>query len=101
VRLVWTTAAKNDLGGIIEYIWFDNPPAAKRIRSRIEATAEHLAGQPHMGRTGAIVGTREAIPHPSDKIVYQVTEDAVTILRVIHTARQWPPEADSADEDDS
>lgn len=94
MRLVWTAGAKRDLDEIISYIWTDNPVAAKRVRHRIETTAAYLKSQPFMGRLGAITGTREAIPHPSYRIVYQVTGETVFILSIVHTARQWPPAAE-------
>jgi addiction module RelE/StbE family toxin len=92
--LVWTSRAKRDLGEIATYIWRSNPAAAKKIRNRIETLAAYLRSQPFAGREGAIAGTREAIPHPSYRIVYQVTDETVSILRVVHTARQWPPVED-------
>jgi toxin ParE1/3/4 len=94
VRLVWTTSAKRDLAEIVSYIWFDSPDAAKRIRRRIEATATYLTSHPWMGRQGSIADTREAIPHPSYRMVYRVTEQTIFILRIVHTSRQWPPAAD-------
>ena len=97
MRLVWTVGARREFADIVVHIWSDDPGAAKRIRSRIENTANYLKSHPFMGRSGAIAGTREAIPHPSYRIVYEVGEDAVFILSVVHTSRQWPP---AADEDD-
>lgn len=91
MRLVWTAVAKQDLAEIVSYIWFENPAAARRIRSRIEATAGNLRSQPFSGRPGAIPGTREALPHPSYRIVYEVTDETVSVLRIVHTSRQWPP----------
>ena len=91
MRLVWTNRAKRDLGEIATHIWRDNPAAARKIRNRIDTLAAYFKSQPFMGRMCAVAGTREAIPHPSYRIVYQVTEDTVTILRVVHTAREWPP----------
>ena len=38
-----------------------------------------------------VAGTRELIPHPSYRVVYQVEGEAVWVLAVVHTARQWPP----------
>jgi toxin ParE1/3/4 len=92
--LIWTTSAKRELREIASYIWSDNPAAARRVRNRIEATAAYLKSQPFAGRSGAIPGTREAIPHPSYRIVYQVTGETVFILSVMHTSRQWPPVED-------
>ena len=80
MNLVSTTSAKRDLGEIVTYIWFDNPSAAKRIRQRIEKTARYLKAQP-----------REAFAPPSYRIVYTVSGVTVSILRVLHTSRQWPP----------
>jgi plasmid stabilization system protein ParE len=85
VKLVWAAFAKRDLGEIITYIWFDNPAAAKRVRQRIEKTVGYLKSQPFMGRMG------EAFVPPSYRIVYEMTGETVSILRVVHTSRQCPP----------
>ncbi|MBA3448669.1 MAG: type II toxin-antitoxin system RelE/ParE family toxin [Pseudaminobacter sp.] len=96
MRLVWTASAKRELGEIVSNIWLDSPAAARRMRNRIEATAAYLRSQPFMGHLGAVTGTREAIPHPSYRIVYQVADETVSILSVIHTSRQWPPVEDES-----
>lgn len=46
---------------------------------------------PHMGRRSVITGTREIIPHESYRVVYQVEEQVVSILMILHTARKFPP----------
>ena len=91
MKLVWTTRAKNDLREIVTRIWHDDPGAAIRMRTRIETTAAYLKLQPWMGRQGAIAGTREAIPHPSYRMVYKVKGETVSILTIVHTSRRWPP----------
>ncbi|AYC99788.1 translation repressor RelE [Neorhizobium sp. NCHU2750] len=50
-----------------------------------------LVNFPFSGRRGAVAGTREIIPHESYRIVYQVDDETVSILMIIHTARLWPP----------
>jgi len=91
VKLVWTTRAKQEFRAIVTYVWHDNAAAARRIRNRIETSAAYLRSQPFAGRPGAVAGTRELLAHPSYRIIYQVTDETVAILSVIHTARQWPP----------
>ncbi|MCO5160548.1 MAG: type II toxin-antitoxin system RelE/ParE family toxin [Mesorhizobium sp.] len=97
MRLVWTDSAKRDLGEIVTYIWFENPAAAKRIRQRIEATTRYLKAQPYMGRVGELLNTREAFSPRSYRIVHKVSDRTVSVLRVLHTSRQWPP----ADDDET
>jgi plasmid stabilization system protein ParE len=52
--------------------------------------AADLATHPEMGRSGRIPGTRELIPHASYRLVYEIDEDTVWVLALVHTARQWP-----------
>lgn len=92
MRLIWTRHAKENVKEIVRYIGTDDPAAARRVGDRITKRAAILARKPFMGRTGAVSGTRETIPHPSFRIVYQVTGEAVIIMAVVHTSRQWPPE---------
>ena len=91
MKLVWTASAKQHLREILSYIGADTPGAARKMKSRIESSVGYLERQPFMGRMGAIPGTRETVPHPSYRVVYQVTEDSVLVLAVVHTSRQWPP----------
>ena len=57
-----------------------------------EAT-ENLTHFPEMGRFGKIPGTREIFPHESYRLVYEVEDNTIWILTLIHTSRQWPPES--------
>ena len=77
---------------IFNFIEADNPAAAAKMRSTASRTAaERAANFPHMARPGELAGTRELIPHPSYRIVYEVMDDAIYVHAVIHTSRQWPP----------
>jgi plasmid stabilization system protein ParE len=50
-----------------------------------------LATHPHFGKAGLISGTRELIPHESYRLVYEVQDNTVWILALVHTAQMWPP----------
>jgi toxin ParE1/3/4 len=91
VRIAWSASAFSDRDIIFDYIEAENPVAAARVDSIIEAQAEPLTEFPEMGRKGRIDGTRELVvaglPY---MLVYRIDGDYVHILRVLHTAQQWP-----------
>ena len=82
--------AEQDRLDIREFISNDNPQAALRMDILFSEAVTRLAEHPRMGRRGEVPGTRELIPHESYKIVYEVEEETIFILAVVHTARQWP-----------
>ena len=88
MRLVFAEPAARDLEDIIDYIALDSPTAAESVYRAIVAAAEHLCDFPEAGRPGRLPRTREwtvvSLPYI---IVYQVRDDAVTVLAVFHGAR--------------
>jgi toxin ParE1/3/4 len=52
--------------------------------------AARLVDHPKLGRPGKIQGTRELIPHENYRLVYEISGEAVWMLALVHTARQWP-----------
>lgn len=91
MKLLWTQQAQRDRRTIFDYIRPENPMAAVAMDDQFAMSAEQLSRHPYSGRPGRITGTRELLAHPSYLIVYDVQADAVRILAIIHTARQWPP----------
>jgi addiction module RelE/StbE family toxin len=91
LKVRWSEQAEGDLGDIVAYIWLDNPAAAYRIGDLLEAATGKLADFPRSGRQGEVSGTRELLPHPSYRIVYEIDGEEIIVLAVVHTARQWPP----------
>lgn len=91
MRVLWTLSAEQDRADIVEFIAQDNPRAAIDLDERFGAVVARLAEHPLMGRPGRIPGTRELIPHASYRLVYEVRNDTVWILALVHTARLWPP----------
>lgn len=90
MRLVWTRLASQDRAQIRDYIAQDNPAAALSLDELISQTAKRLVDQPSMGRPGRLQGTREWVAHKNYILVYDMSGDAVRILRLLHAARRWP-----------
>lgn len=90
LNLEWKTAAIADLLTIVDYISDDNPDAAQSLKDEIEIKASRLPDHPKMYRLGRVDGTREMVVRPNYIVVYAETPKAVTILRILHAAQQWP-----------
>ena len=93
-RVIWSDQASDDLLAQIEYISDDDPDAALRVSDAITMAAAKL-GVASTGRPGRVAGTYEkSLPRLSYVIVYAIqgtnTGETLTILRVIHSARDWP-----------
>ena len=71
----------------------DNPDAAQRLKDEIEAKAAKLPEHPKLYRVGRVPGTREMVVRSNYVVIYTEDAHAVTILRVLHAAPQWPPES--------
>ncbi len=91
MELFWTPEAIQDRNEIYDYIEADNPAAALALDELMEKKAGRLIDHPEMERIGRVVGTRELVAHKNYVLVYDVTDDLVRVLRVLHVARQWPP----------
>ena len=91
MNVVWTRKARRDLDEIFNHILKENPRAAVEVLDRIDKLAAHLAEHPGMGRPGRVANTRELIiPGLPWILPYLTGPEAITILRVIHAAMQWP-----------
>jgi len=88
--LDWSDAARADIKGILRYISDDNPYAAKELKDEIEAKTSELTQFPKMYKIGRKPGTREMIIRSNYIVIYAVNTDIITILRVKHSAQQWP-----------
>jgi addiction module RelE/StbE family toxin len=91
-KVEWRQTARADLLSIIEFISKDNPDAAQRLSDDVEDSVGKLADQPQLYRTGRVPGTREMLVRKSYIVVYAEFGSTITVLRVLHAARQWPPE---------
>jgi len=89
-RLVWKKQARVDLLKIVQHIAQDNPDAAEKLADEIEAKADKLREYPKLFRVGRKRGTRELVAHPHYLVIYRIQGETIEILRVKHTAQQWP-----------
>ncbi len=86
-----TARAHADLMGIADYIAEHDGAAAARVGRRLMDALRGLAAK-NTGRYGRVEGTFEksvtGLPYV---IVYRFPDrEAVEILRIIHTRRNWP-----------
>jgi toxin ParE1/3/4 len=96
-EVLWSRDALDDVKQIADYIAADNPDAARRVSAAIRMTGHDLGIMP-LGRPGRVAGTYEKVMRGLPYIIaYAIQslprgDQAIVILRVIHGARDWPPE---------
>ena len=91
MQVRWTRPAAQDLERIALRIRQNNPAVAPRVARTIYDRCMGLEMFPNRGRNGRIAGTRELIFAPLPYIaVYRVKDDRVEILRIYHSAQNWP-----------
>lgn len=86
----WSLEAENDLNDIADYIAADNPRAALNLVGMIKKRAEDIGWMPLIGREGRVKSTREMPVTSNYLLVYQVSNETVTIMRVLHGRRKYP-----------
>jgi len=97
-RVVWSPESRDDLLDIVAFVSENNPLAARRIVERLDVTGTGL-GRMATGRHGRVAGTYEKIVTGLPYILAYALRtsvggaEEVYILRIIHTARDWPEHA--------
>ncbi len=89
--LEWRATARADLLSIVDYISDENRDAAQHLKDEIETKVSHLREHPKLYRPGRVAGTREMVVRANYMVVYAESARSVSIPRVLHTAREWPP----------
>lgn len=90
-KLIWTSAARADVDGILAYFEEVDPRVGLLLVDRIEDAANRLARH-DTGRPGRIGGMREkSVAKTRHILVYEVHQGAVIVFRVVHTSRHWIP----------
>lgn len=94
-RLIWSLAAADDLQSIAEYIERDSPHYAAAVVGKIVALARRLPHHPRLGRVVpefARDDVRERFVY-SYRVIYQVRDEVLIIVNVIHGRRLYEPDA--------
>ena len=93
--VLWAESAIDELDKTIAYIAARNPTAARKVYTEIHQAGDNL-GLAATGRRGRVTGTYEKpITARPYIIAYALLPlptggEAIAILHVIHTARDWP-----------
>ncbi len=90
-KVKFSASSLKDLKSIQEYICENNREAAKEVVAHIIDKIETvIVPNPGAGRAGRVLRTRELVISKYPYIVpYQVREDVIYILRVLHTSKKW------------
>jgi plasmid stabilization system protein ParE len=91
MKPAWTSEALQDRFNVWETIAADNLDAAIHLDEQFDDAARLLARQPALGRKGRVPGTREWVVHENYCLIYEVADDRLLILALVHARRCWPP----------
>ncbi|EDA0235365.1 type II toxin-antitoxin system RelE/ParE family toxin [Salmonella enterica] len=89
--IVWLASARDDLMQIVTYIAHENPPAARRLKIRLEASVTPVAEHPYLyPSSDRVPGLREIVAHPNYVVLYRVADTRIEVVNVVHARRQFP-----------
>jgi toxin ParE1/3/4 len=90
LKIRWTTKALDDLDILTDHIAEDNVRSALDIFELIQNCVIPASTHPHLFREGRVPGTREIVAHPNYVVVYEIADDCVLVLGVVHSRQQYP-----------
>ena len=92
-QIIWTRTALDDIDLIAEYVSRDSESAAATLIVNLFDSVERLATFPNSGRIVPEVNkdTMREVFYRSYRIMCQIDEDAIHIVRIVHGARNWQP----------
>lgn len=88
--VVETIQFLTDLDEVVLFIAQDNMSAAVRFEDHVHQQVKSLADPNFPRRKGRLPGTLELVVHPHYVVVLQQTNTTVTVLNLLHVARQYP-----------
>lgn len=91
MMIKWLEDAIYDLQALRQYIALNSPASADRVAHRIISVVGLLSAQANIGRRGRVPNTRELVISGTPYIIpYRVKNSTIEVLRVFHSAMQWP-----------
>jgi addiction module RelE/StbE family toxin len=89
VNIHWLRRVETDLDSLYSFISRDSLRIAEKEGIRVTDAVLKLQTHPAMGRPGRVSDTRELVVKPYI-IAYRVKAGVIQILRVLHSAQDWP-----------
>ena len=91
MKIKLTKLAAQDLQSTKDYISQDKRNAGLAVIRRVIEAIDNIVTFPSMGRTGRVPHTKELVVSGTPLIIiYQIMQDTLFIVRIIHTAKKWP-----------
>lgn len=90
LKVVKSDKFQTDLEDVVLFIAQDNLLAAMDMEQHVHRQVEHLADPNFPRRRGRRPGTLELVVHPNYVVVLQQTTTMLTVLNLLHVARQYP-----------
>jgi toxin ParE1/3/4 len=89
VIIRWLSLAEKDLDDLFAFVAQDSLTMAEKEVDRVIEEVACLQAHPAIGRPGRVPETRELVIPPYI-VAYRVKGNTVQILRVLHSAQEWP-----------
>lgn len=97
-RVIWSPEAYRQLMAAFDFIARDSIDAAERVTGRIVERTERLDVFPERGTPVArLEGPVRALLVDRYRVLYEVREDEVHVLGVVHTSRDFEAWVDALD----
>ncbi len=91
LNIKYTKLAIQDLNDSYDYIFNNNPYAARSVIAKIELTISKIAEHPGIGLKGRVAGTFEfPVLDTPFIIVYMYDHENLKIISILHTSRRYP-----------
>ncbi len=90
LKVIKTDQFLLDIDDVVVFIAQDNVSPAMTLETRIHQQVDSLCDPNFPRRPGRKAGTLELVVHPNYVVVLQQTGQTVTVLNVLHVARQYP-----------